>query len=420
MNADIQYMKSTLLIIGFVYPEPNSSAAGTRMLQLINFFKNQNYTVLFATSCKKSQHAIDLESVNVQVVEILLNDSSFDDFARELNPEVVLFDRFMTEEQFGWRIAENCPNAIRVLDTEDLHFLRKTRQKAQIYSSFSLDDFSSSDIAKREIASIYRSDLSLIISEIEFGILKDTFKIDCALLLYLPFMLDFNDNSYNLQHKSFEERTDFVSIGNFLHPPNLDAVYHLKHDIWPLIKSHLPKVNLHIYGAYETQEIRSLNNKKDGFIFHGYVEDSFKVVNSARVLLAPLRFGAGLKGKLIQAMQCGTPSAMSTIAAEGMFGSEQPNGIIENEASLFVEKCIDLYTQKPLWSEYQSNGYSIIKSRYNQEEHHLKLKKRISLLKSTIQSHRSNNFIGQLLGYHQFQSTKYLSRWIEAKNTNLE
>ena len=157
------------------------------------------------------------------------------------------------------------------------------------------------------------------------------------------------DSSYNLQHKSFEERTDFVSIGNFLHPPNLDAVYHLKNDIWPLIKSHLPKVNLHIYGAYETQEIRSLNNKKDGFIFHGYVEDSFKVVNSARVLLAPLRFGAGLKGKLIQAMQCGTPSAMSTIAAEGMFGSEQPNGIIENEVGLFVEKCIDLYTQKPLW-----------------------------------------------------------------------
>ena len=95
-------MKSTVLIIGYVFPEPNSSAAGTRMLQLIDFFINQNYTVVFATSCKKSTNAFDLESLNVQVVEILLNHSSFDFFVKDLNPEVVLFDRFMTEEQFGW------------------------------------------------------------------------------------------------------------------------------------------------------------------------------------------------------------------------------------------------------------------------------------------------------------------------------
>ena len=87
-------MKSTVLIIGYVFPEPNSSAAGTRMLQLIDFFINQNYTVVFATSCKKSTNAFDLESLNVQVVEILLNHSSFDFFVKDLNPEVVLFDRW--------------------------------------------------------------------------------------------------------------------------------------------------------------------------------------------------------------------------------------------------------------------------------------------------------------------------------------
>ena len=89
-------MKSTVLIIGFVFPEPNSSAAGTRMLQLIHFFISQNYTVVFATSCKKSDNAFDLESLQIEVVEILLNDSSFDSFVKELNPTIVLFDRFMT------------------------------------------------------------------------------------------------------------------------------------------------------------------------------------------------------------------------------------------------------------------------------------------------------------------------------------
>ena len=413
-------MKSTVLIIGYVFPEPNSSAAGTRMLQLIDFFINQNYTVVFATSCKKSTNAFDLESLNVQVVEILLNHSSFDFFVKDLNPEVVLFDRFMTEEQFGWRITENCPDALRILDTEDLHFLRKTRQQSISSSSGSANDFDLNDIAKREIASIYRSDLSLIISEAELKILIDTFKIDCSLLLYLPFMLDLNENSEQKQHSSFSERTDFVSIGNFLHPPNSDVIFYLKNDIWPLIKSQLPQANLHVYGAYDTQAIRSMHNKKDGFLLHGYVEDAFEVVNSSRVLLAPLRFGAGLKGKLILAMQCGTPAAMSTIAAEGMFGSDQPNGIIEDDPSLFVKKCIDLYTQESLWTEYQNKGDAVLKSRFNKLDHQLKLKERISLIQSTIQSHRSDNFIGQLLAHHQFQSTKYMSRWIEVKNSNLK
>jgi hypothetical protein len=413
-------MKSTVLIIGYVFPEPNSSAAGTRMLQLIDFFINQNYTVVFATSCKKSTNAFDLESLNVQVVEILLNHSSFDFFVKDLNPEVVLFDRFMTEEQFGWRITENCPDALRILDTEDLHFLRKTRQQSISSSSVSANDFDLNDIAKREIASIYRSDLSLIISEAELKILIDTFKIDCSLLLYLPFMLDLNENSELKQHSSFSERTDFVSIGNFLHPPNSDVIFYLKNDIWPLIKSQLPQANLHVYGAYNTQAIRSMHNKKDGFLLHGYVEDAFEVVNSSRVLLAPLRFGAGLKGKLILAMQCGTPAAMSTIAAEGMFGSDQPNGIIEDDPSLFVKKCIDLYTQESLWTEYQNKGDAVLKSRFNKLDHQLKLKERISLIQSTIQSQRSDNFIGQLLAHHQFQSTKYMSRWIEVKNANLK
>lgn len=408
-------MKATVLIIGFVYPEPNSSAAGTRMLQLINFFNDQNYTIVFATTCKKSHNAFDLESLNVQVVDIILNDSSFDIFAQDLNPHIVLFDRFMSEEQFGWRIVENCPNALRILDTEDLHFLRKTRSLSLNSHEICLDDFMSNEITKREIASLYRCDLSLIISECEFEILVDTFKVDSNLLLYLPFMIDANHNLEINRFKSFDDRTDFVSIGNFLHSPNLDAVSYLKKDIWPSIKSCLPEANLHIYGAYDTQAVRSMHNIKDGFLVHGFVEDAFEVVNSAKVLLAPLRFGSGLKGKLVQAMQCGTPSVMSTIAAEGMFGSLQPNGFIENDSNLYIEKCIDLYSTESVWNDFQNKGFRVLELRFNKEELYLKLIDRIKLLTTTINSHRSSNFIGQLLAYHQFQSTKYMSRWIEEK-----
>ena len=217
-------MQSTLLVIGFVYPEPNSSAAGSRMLQLIKAFQAQNYNVVFATSCKKSDNAFDLESIGVGVVQIKLNHSSFDVFIKELNPTAVLFDRFMSEEQFGWRVAEHCPNALRILDTEDLHFLRKARQKALNTNQPLENALFSDDNTKREIASIYRSDVSLIISEYEFELLTHTFKIDPSILMYLPFMLDSNDCEPRLDCRTYSERNDFASIGNFLHAPNLEAV----------------------------------------------------------------------------------------------------------------------------------------------------------------------------------------------------
>ncbi|MBC7607183.1 MAG: glycosyltransferase, partial [Burkholderiales bacterium] len=101
----------TVLIIGFVWPEPNSSGAGTRMMQLIALFQQQGWIVTFACAAGDSDFMFDLASIGVEKVNIALNDSAFDKFIASLNPTIVLFDRFMVEEQFGWRVAEQCPQA---------------------------------------------------------------------------------------------------------------------------------------------------------------------------------------------------------------------------------------------------------------------------------------------------------------------
>ena len=119
-----------LLIIGFVWPEPKSSAAGVRMMQLIDFFLSEGYQITFASSSLKGDKSLNLASKGIQERRIELNNSSFDLFISKLNPTVVLFDRFMMEEQFGWRVAQQCPNALKILDTEDLHCLRKAREEA--------------------------------------------------------------------------------------------------------------------------------------------------------------------------------------------------------------------------------------------------------------------------------------------------
>ncbi|MBU0914612.1 MAG: glycosyltransferase, partial [Gammaproteobacteria bacterium] len=121
---------SVLLVVGYVWPEPKSSAAGSRMLSLLSMFRAQGWTVIFASPAEKSPHRFDLSQWQISEEQIQLNDSSFDEQLKEWQPDVVMFDRFMLEEQFGWRVEQQCPNALRLLDTEDLHFLRLARQQA--------------------------------------------------------------------------------------------------------------------------------------------------------------------------------------------------------------------------------------------------------------------------------------------------
>jgi glycosyltransferase involved in cell wall biosynthesis len=409
-------MPKQLLIIGFVWPEPKSSAAGSRMMQLIESFQLEKYQITFATPCTKSENAFNLEAVGVSSMAIELNNSSFDDFVKDLNPDVVLFDRFMMEEQFGWRVSEQCPNALRVLDTEDLHCLRKGRHQAFKEGKQWNKYYLFNDIAKREIASIYRCDLSLIISESEIKILKNQFKVDDSLLLYLPFMLKSISGEVINKLPKFEDRNHFITVGNFLHEPNYNAVLYLKETIWPLIRKQLPKSELHIYGAYVSQKVNQLHNDKQGFLIKGFAEDINEVMQKAKVCLAPIRFGAGLKGKLVDAMQNGTPSVTTSIGAEGMFADLQPNGFIEDDPKLFAKASINLYLDETLWNEKQQNGFEIINSRFSKSNFQIKFLKTVEKAIQQLHDNRFNNFTGQMLMQHTLQSTKYMSKWIEEKN----
>lgn len=405
-----------ILIIGFVWPEPKSSAAGSRMMQLIEGFKSQDYNITFASACAKTDNAYSLETIGVSQVPIELNNISFDVFVKTLNPEIVLFDRFMVEEQFGWRVAENCPGAIRILDTEDLHCLRKGRQQA-LKDNVEFDKtYLFNDTAKREIASIYRCDLSLIISEAEIDILKHDFKIGDNLLCYMPFMLDSISGSEIKALPKFNEREHFITIGNFLHEPNYNAVLYLKETIWPLIKNKLPNVEMHVYGAYASQKANQLHNENQGFLIKGFVEDVDKAMQSVKVCLAPLRFGAGLKGKLVDAMQNGTPCVMTSVAAEGMFGNLDPNGFVIDVPKVFAEKAIQLYQNEILWNDKQHYGFEIINARFNKKEYQKKLILIIENIAQQLNDHRLNNFTGQMLQHHMLKSTKYMGKWIEEKH----
>ena len=408
-----------LLIIGFVWPEPNSSAAGGRMMQLISIFKKNGFEITFASPALDSDFMVDLSELGVEKKAIELNNSSFDDFITDLNPDVVLFDRFMIEEQFGWRVAENCPKAIRLLDTEDLHCLRVARQKAfKENRIFDLNNLLSEEVAKREIASILRCDLSFIISEFEMNVLKEIFKIDSDVLYYLPFLVYEMSDLDLLKLPLFEERKNFVFIGNFLHEPNWNTVQYLKESIWPLIKNQFPEAVLEVYGAYPSQKVLQLHQSKNSFFIKGRAVDANEVVKNARVVLAPIRFGAGLKGKLLEAMQCGTPSMTTTIGSEAMYANLPWNGFITDDVETFAKKAVELYHDENLWKQSQKNGVAIVNECYQLSKYSTALVAKINSLLNDSESHRLQNFMGSLLQHHTLKSTKYMAKWIEAKNKN--
>ena len=410
-------MKHHVFIIGSVWVEPNSSAAGSRMLQLITSFLSKDCRVTFGTVSQKNLNSIDLSKLGVQEVRLKLNSTSFDEFITDLKPTIVVFDRFITEEQFGWRVAEYCPKALRVLDTEDLHCLRKTRHEALKKGiEFSNEMFLNSEISKREIAAIYRCDISLIISTFEMKLLKEVFKIDKSLLYHLPFLFDKIDE--NNSWKPYDERHHFVSIGNFLHAPNLDATIQLKKHTWKEIRKKIPAAQLHVYGAYPTQQVLEFTNANEGFFVHGFVEDAFEVLENSRVLLAPLRFGAGIKGKLSNAMLCGTPSVTTSIGSEGMNDEIPWSGFVEDEIANFVEKAVLLYTDKIQWNQAQQRGIEIINTKFDKEQLTPLFFKCIDEVFSNLEQHRNNNFTGKMLMHHSLQSLKYMSKWIQEKNRN--
>ncbi|MBM1107099.1 glycosyltransferase family 4 protein [Aurantibacter crassamenti] len=383
-------------------------------MQLVSFFQEEGYKVTIASTAEKRE---DFSFDAVETVNILLNHSSFDVFIKEMQPEMVLFDRFMSEEQFGWRLTENTPNALKILDTEDLHSLRKSRELAfKNNSIWTSEMWKAHEMTQREVASILRCDISLMISDFEIKLLSQVIPNAEELLLHLPFMVATPDDNAIADKPKFENRNDFLFIGFGGHAPNVDAILYLKKEIWPIIQSKLPKVKLNIYGANFPQKITQLHNTKEGFIVHGWAKNAHEVISNARILLAPIRFGAGQKGKLLDAMLCGTPSITTTIGAEGMQNDLEWNGQILDDPKAFAYAAIEAYMNQETWMKYQENGQQILIQNFNKNQLEKRLRFKLNQIRNNLDSHRDTNFIGKLLQHQTMASSKYMSKWIEAKN----
>ncbi|MEN9846292.1 MAG: hypothetical protein RIS36_1439 [Pseudomonadota bacterium] len=404
-----------LLWIGTVWPEPNASAAGGRTRQLLNVCQDAAYEVRFVSPCHENPHQHALESLGIRTAQLLPNDSAFDSYISAYKPDVVFFDRFMIEEQFSWRVREQVPNALRVLDTVDLHSLRRERQRAltsghQNYGAVLSDD------TLRELASIYRSDLSLIISPVEASLLTERFGVPRSLLEVTGFLYP-----TPLPFRAYQERAHLVFIGNGLHAPNVDAVRLLKHSLWKPIREALSEhgvtdAEIHIYGAYLPQEIIQFDNPQERFRVMGKTDDVYETLQHYRCNLAPLRFGAGLKGKVSDGWMVGTPCIATPIAAEGMVNDGAFGGIIEERLEEYPQRVAKLYIDRYAWDAAQRSGREVLIGLFSQTKNARVFQERLARLTEEGLQVREQNIVGAILWHHGMRSTEYFSRWIAAKN----
>ncbi len=419
-----------VLVIGYVWPEPQSSAASGHVMQILETFLQQGWDITFSSPAGPGEHKADLTALGIREVPIELNSSSFDTFVAGLAPDIVLFDQFMMEEQFGWRVEKQCPDALRVLETSDLQSLRHARHqrlKDRLKATADDGDFSElfapalreefelmadTDLARREIAALYRCDLNLMISEVEIDLLVEQFGLPRPLLHWCPLMIEPSKTPL----PDFQERAHFLSIGNFRHAPNWDAVLWMKTAVWPLIRQQLPTAQLHLYGAYTPPKATALHNPAQGFHVMNWAEDALQVMSAARVCLAPLRFGAGIKGKLVDAMLCGTPSVTTPIGAEAMHGEHPWPGAIATTAQALADEAVQLYKDDTRWNQAQLAGQALLRDRYQQSVHGPALIEQLRFCQNNLQKRRRENFTGSMLRHHLHKSTQYMSQWIEAKN----
>ena len=188
--------------------------------------------------------------------------------------------------------------------------------------------------------------------------------------------------------------------------------------LWPKIRARLPDAELHIYGSYPAKKATQLHKPEDGFLVKGWASDALEVIRNARVCLSPLRFGAGIKGKLLDAMRVNTPSVTTSIGAEGMHGDLLWPGIVADDLEDIVNAAVKLYQDEELWQQKVSHIPNLLAAKYDGETNGQKLISKIQQIELNLQTHRENNFIGAMLNHHSLKSTMYMSKWIEEKTKN--
>jgi glycosyltransferase involved in cell wall biosynthesis len=252
-------------------------------------------------------------------------------------------------------LRRHAERAHLVFDTVDLHHLREQRE-AELGGDPALGR-GAARTRRIELALIRQADTTWVVSAAEQALLA--VEVPEARIEVVSNIHDVRGHG-----PDWESRDGLLFVGSYRHPPNVDAARWLVGDILPRVRSRLPGVMLHLVGGDAPEEVQAFGAVA-GVQFHGYVPDLLPLLEGTRVALAPLRYGAGVKGKVNQSMAHGQPVVATSVAAEGMYLQHEVDVLIADEAAAFARECVRLYRDEDLWSRLADGGLANIATHFS-------------------------------------------------------
>ncbi|MFC3552351.1 glycosyltransferase [Lysobacter cavernae] len=339
----------TVLIIDALTPQPDRDSGSLRLINLMRLLREENAHVVFLPTDRahSGTYTRALQQIGVEAWSAPGANSP----PAWLRDHGARFDTIVVCRHYVMRewlplLRKYAPQAKVVFDTVDLHYLRE-RRGAELARDPALARAAERTRAL-ELEIIAKADATLVVSEVERTLLAQ----DAP-----QAQVDILSNLHRIQGHGlpFERRRDLVFVGGFRHPPNVDAVRWFVGEAFPLIRAQLPDVRFHCIGSDTPAEIAALA-AQPGVEIHGHVPDLAPYMDGARIALAPLRYGAGVKGKINLSMAHGQPVVATSCAVEGMHLRDGEDVLVADEAAGFAEAVVRLYRDPTLWQRLADNG----------------------------------------------------------------
>jgi GT2 family glycosyltransferase/glycosyltransferase involved in cell wall biosynthesis len=349
-----------ILMIDHKILTPDRDSGSLRMMEILKGIRSRGAHVTYIP------HDLKVESPYDQQMRALGIELFYSPFCRSIEEYLAENGRdfslvVLSRADVAWAhldaVRRYCPRAKVVFDTVDLYFVREGRA-AEVTGNPHLK-LAAERRRLQELSLVDRADATLVVSPIEQRLLER----ECpgADIRLLPNIIAAPKGDL----PGFTSRSNCIFIGNFEHFPNVDAVMYFVETIMPLIIERLPDLVLEIVGSNPTDQVLGLACENVRVL--GYVADLAPIIESARVAVAPLRFGAGVKGKVNLAMAHGTPNVVSGIAAEGMHLVHGESAMIADDPADFATALTALYTDERLWAEVSRLGRENVRDHFSVE-----------------------------------------------------
>lgn len=358
--SKIPYANKNVLIIDSIIPEFDKDSGSRRLFKIINILLSHGFGVFLIADKKEYKYNTDYVA-HYRKLGVVVYEPSIDQTGAFVTKETFI-EAILPKIDFAWlhradvfktysQLVSSNKSIKLIYDMVDFHYLRfirewentkdsKTKMEAEKYLDI-------------EVENCRLADKIITISEQDKNVLKEFYSEENKMVT-IGNVHQFLD----VEKTPFKHRKGLFFVGGFSHKPNQDAVLFLYHDIMPLVWKKNKHIKVTIVGSYPTKDMLDLNS--DRFKVLGYVEDISEYFNTSRVFVAPLRYGAGVKGKIGQSLEYGLPLVTTPIGAEGFDFKAQADHVIDTTAQGLANKILKLYQDETVWKEVSEASKEVL------------------------------------------------------------